>query len=589
MRILATNPDTIGDVILRQPLYRALADAGHELMLAVRPLLAPVIGSIAPGARVLQVSANVYDPKLTPSDTRLDDVVAAAREFAPDVLMVAPYQWTALCERLAAELKDARVVAMSGRAFVHPEHGPGYESKLRVTERVQVAEEVPEIRKNELLASAVLGRAVGLPDPRLEASPEQVAGSEAVLSRLGLAAGGYVVACVGETRWTTIRNWRVERWGGVLRHWAQRHGRKFLLIGNRDEAESAAGVREAMGDQAGQCAEWFGAGEGELDVLLGLIAGSTGYIGRDTGPMHIAAAMGKAVIAVFGGGTWPRFLPQVDPSISITLGVPCAGCNWVCHLPSSYCIKEVPVDEVVKAVDDLESGAAAGRAMRVISPDSMLLARIGREGAISGRAHLTQLAVTRRSHMEQTQSLSEQLDRTAREAGRAEVLEKELEATRSEMARRESLLRQRLAASEAMFRAREQELEGRIAEVEAMLSNAIGMARNQVESEVRQMVATEAATVAAREADLRTKYSRTVAELSEVQAQATDLQLRLQQVQAEHAALAKWNRQVEQELEVVRPRLHELMSSRWRRYGQRLHLCMVLPWEKDLTSSNGKH
>jgi ADP-heptose:LPS heptosyltransferase len=49
MRIIASNPDTIGDVLLRQPLYQALQNAGHELTLIVRPLLAPVMQSIAPG------------------------------------------------------------------------------------------------------------------------------------------------------------------------------------------------------------------------------------------------------------------------------------------------------------------------------------------------------------------------------------------------------------------------------------------------------------------------------------------------------------------------------------------------------------
>src|SRR5215471_13713877 len=65
MRILASNPDTIGDVVLRQPLYRALIDAGHELTLLIRPLLAPVLTAIVPGARVLVCEAGLYDPRLT--------------------------------------------------------------------------------------------------------------------------------------------------------------------------------------------------------------------------------------------------------------------------------------------------------------------------------------------------------------------------------------------------------------------------------------------------------------------------------------------------------------------------------------------
>jgi ADP-heptose:LPS heptosyltransferase len=60
MRILASNPDTLGDMVLRQPMYRALADAGHELLLVVRPSVAPLVRHVAPGASTLLLPAEVY-------------------------------------------------------------------------------------------------------------------------------------------------------------------------------------------------------------------------------------------------------------------------------------------------------------------------------------------------------------------------------------------------------------------------------------------------------------------------------------------------------------------------------------------------
>ncbi len=587
MRILASNPDTIGDVVLRQPMYRALQDAGHELMLLVRPLLTPAIGALVPGAKVLTVGTNLYNPKLRAADPSLEPVAAAAREFAPDLLLVAPYQWTALSERLSHELPGARVAAMAGRLFADPHYGPAPESKLRVTDRVQVAEETPEVRKNELLASAVLGRAVNLPDPRLEAAAEHLAAADAVLSRLGFDAGAYWVACVGDTKWTRLRNWQPERWAEVLKLWALRHGRKFLLIGQDSEAETARKVRTLMGDQAAAAAEWFGRGEGDLDVLLGLVARSSGYVGRDTGPMHIAAAMGKPVLAVFGGGTWPRFVPQVDPSVALTVGTPCAGCNWVCHLPESYCIKDVPVQAALAAMEELEAGKVSERTVRVIRPDTVLLSRIGREGAEWGRAHLTQVSVTRREHMEQTQSLTETLERTARQAGRAEVLAAELESVKNEMARREALLKQRVAATEGLLHAREAEWQKRAAELEAKAQNAEDALRARLEAQVREKFAGEEAHRVQREGDLRTRLAKVQADLTQAQAEVSDLSTKLERVRGEHAALSRWSRQLEEELSTVRPRLNELMQSRWRRYGQRLHLCMTLPWEKESVNGNG--
>src|SRR5690242_510906 len=103
MRILACNPDTIGDVVLRQPLYRALMDAGHELTLIVRPLLTPVLGAIVPGASIIPCDLNLYDPRLLPGSPKFGAIADRARATKPDVLLVAPFQWTALEERLSQD------------------------------------------------------------------------------------------------------------------------------------------------------------------------------------------------------------------------------------------------------------------------------------------------------------------------------------------------------------------------------------------------------------------------------------------------------------------------------------------------------
>jgi ADP-heptose:LPS heptosyltransferase len=107
MRILASNPDTIGDLVLRQPMYRALLDAGHELALVVRPIVAPLVRHVAPGARVLELPYEVYAHDLAANWGRLGGLFDEARAFAPDALLVAPYRWTAFDERLATSCRRA--------------------------------------------------------------------------------------------------------------------------------------------------------------------------------------------------------------------------------------------------------------------------------------------------------------------------------------------------------------------------------------------------------------------------------------------------------------------------------------------------
>src|SRR2546430_2604399 len=99
MKILASNPDTIGDMVLRQPLYRALAEAGHELLLIVRPSVAPLVRYVAPGARTLVLPMEVYRDDIDSHWNEFPEVFAAARAFAPDALVIAPFQWTRFEER----------------------------------------------------------------------------------------------------------------------------------------------------------------------------------------------------------------------------------------------------------------------------------------------------------------------------------------------------------------------------------------------------------------------------------------------------------------------------------------------------------
>jgi ADP-heptose:LPS heptosyltransferase len=578
MRILATNPDTIGDLVLRQPLYASLAEAGHELMLVVRPLLEPLVSLVAPGATFIPCRPDVYQPRLAVDDPALDELAAAARAFDPDVLVVTPFQWTVLEERLAKELPRARRIAMSGKRFSEPTYGPAAASDLDPQQVVQVAEDAPEVRKNELLAGAILGRAVRLDPPAIEVSAEHMASADMQLARLGLAAGEYWVACVGHNESTRVRNWSVERWAELLSWWAREYGRRFLLVGHRGEREVSEAVRAAMGEQRSAAVAWTGAGDGELDVLLGLIARSAGYVGRDTGPMHLAAAMSKRVLAVFGGGTWPRFVPAAQESVSLTVGVPCAGCNWKCHLPESYCITEVPLDAVKAAATDLESAAVRERTVRVLPASTELLARIGREGADTARQRLVELSVDRRVTMEQTQSMAEALERSARQAGRAEALQQQLEALQAESNRREGILKQRLAAAENLFRTREAEMQRRLEDLE---SGRVPLPAMQ------QRIAAMEAEWAGKLAAAQGRSRQVNQEYLKAQAEAADLRVQFERASADQQATMALVRQHEHHIAVLQQRVRDLMASRWRRYGQRLKLCMTMPWESQY--QNVKH
>ena len=452
MRILASNPDTIGDVVLRQPLYRALREAGHELTLVVRPSVLPIMPYVAPGAGTLVLPAEVYRDDLESQWGLFGELFRAAREWRPDVLLVAPFRWTKFEEKLADELRDVpglRRVGMSGRLYAGDPHA-GREPASRLTLDViaGVDEDLPEAEKNAALAAAVLGRpveAIGPVDPRIEPDAGEVEGAKEVLGRLGLEPGGYWLACVTGTVNVPIKAWPAGEWAKVLGEWAVRHGRRFLLVGLPEERPVAEEVRSLMGDRADRAAVWMEPG-GTLGQLVALASLSNGYVGHDTGPMHVAAAVGKPVLAVFGGGHKLRFLPRAAPSVSLTVGVACAGCEWVCSFDRSYCVKAVPADEVLRAAEDLEAGRVHGREARVIEPDAALLNRMVHQSARLAQLRLREAAELSKQVGELAPAaalLGEQMAST--DAARAE-LNAELDRVSREAAGLSAQLQQREAA-----------------------------------------------------------------------------------------------------------------------------------------------
>jgi ADP-heptose:LPS heptosyltransferase len=101
------------------------------------------------------------------------------------------------------------------------------------------------------------------------------------------------------------------------------------------------------------------AGAMELPVFAGLLEQLSLFITADTGPMHLAAALGTPVVALFGPSDPARYGPLTDRARVLTADLWCRPCNRV-RRPPARCVGGVPdclngidVEAVCRAVNEL--------------------------------------------------------------------------------------------------------------------------------------------------------------------------------------------------------------------------------------------
>src|SRR5919106_1776569 len=135
--------------------------------------------------------------------------------------------------------------------------------------------------------------------------------------------------------------WGPWRTGARLPEWG------LAMLGAADErARSDALAANWPGNRANLC--------GRLTVRESAAALTRAriYLGHDSGPMHLAAAVGTPCVAVFSSRNLPgEWFPYGDRHRVLYHSISCQGCRLeVCVERQKACIRSITVDQVARSV-----------------------------------------------------------------------------------------------------------------------------------------------------------------------------------------------------------------------------------------------
>lgn len=212
-----------------------------------------------------------------------------------------------------------------------------------LTHRVTAPPQPVHAVERYLALAAAVDATAPVREFHISVPPQEVAVAQSVMS----AAPRPRIVLHPSARWRT-KLWEVERWRALARALLA-EGVGLFLTGSRDDEPAAAAILAGLDPSPLSLV-----GRLSLTQLTAVLQDVDLLIAVDSGPMHIAAAVGTPVVALFGP-TDPRRTGPLGPGRVLRRELPCSPClQRRCRIADTYlCMRDLTVAEVLDAAHDL--------------------------------------------------------------------------------------------------------------------------------------------------------------------------------------------------------------------------------------------
>ena len=201
---------------------------------------------------------------------------------------------------------------------------------------------------------------VNISNGDMELDPVPVDGAvehavDRLLEQAGVAPGERLAAVnVNASDMAFERRWPPERFAEVADRMVAECGVRVLMVGAPEEVGYVDAVMDLMKQPAVNMA-----GRTSLTELAEVLRRCRVFLSNDSGPLHLAQAMGTPVVGLFGPETPARYGPLGAPHRVFAADIPCAPCisfrneKQVNCTHDAACMKSIPAEDVWPAVRDI--------------------------------------------------------------------------------------------------------------------------------------------------------------------------------------------------------------------------------------------
>ena len=332
-RTLIISPNWIGDAVMAQPLLQLLkARQGQGPIDVIAP------PAVAPVWRAMSEVDTVIDTPFRHRALQLPErrAVAAtlrARGYAdayvlPNTLKFALIPWLAGIPRRIGYRGEMRY------------------GLINVMHRDSPSAPRPMVAFYAALAAAPALEATALaalPRPRLQVAPASI---QAVLDHFDIDAKAPLIAFAPGAEFGSAKRWPTAHFAELARQILQRHpDATIALLGSPKDQPVCAEIvaaRNAIAGMAGVEHIRNLAGSTALDQAIALIAAATAVVSNDSGLLHVASALNRPVVALYGPTDPTHAPPFSDLAEALSLHLSCAPCRQrECPLGHHDCMQKL--------------------------------------------------------------------------------------------------------------------------------------------------------------------------------------------------------------------------------------------------------